>query len=157
MNALTSLYDRIVQILKGPVFESIALLGIRIALAGVFWRSYKTKVEEGTWFTPSEFLPYLFQDEYAGLPIPTDIAMPMTIYAEFFIPLLIFAGLFTRFGAAALAVMAITIQIFIYPTGVHFWGWALGIIAMASILISRGGGMFSLDRLGDRFFAGKAA
>ncbi|KEO88544.1 DoxX protein [Erythrobacter longus] len=157
MNAITSIYGRIVAVLKGPLFESIALLGIRIALAGVFWRSYKTKVAEGTWFTPSEFLPFLFQDEYAGLPIPVDIAMPMTIYAEFFFPILLFAGLFTRFGAAALAVMAITIQIFIYPTGVHFWGWALGIIAMASILISRGGGMFALDRLGDRFFGEKTA
>ncbi|MEM1052723.1 MAG: DoxX family protein [Pseudomonadota bacterium] len=157
MNAITSLYGRIVSILSGPVVESLGLLGIRIALAGVFWRSYKTKVAEGTWFTPSEFLPFLFQDEYAGLPIPTDIAMPMTIYAEFFFPLLLFAGLFTRFGAAALAVMAIVIQIFIYPTGAHFWGWALGIVAMAAILISRGGGMFALDRLTDRFFGAKAA
>ena len=155
MNAITSAYARIVQLLSGPLFESVGLLGIRVALAGVFWRSYKTKVAEGTWFTPNEFLPFLFQDEYAGLPIPTDIAMPMTIYAEFFLPLLLFAGLFTRFGAAALAVMAIVIQIFIYPTSAHFWGWALGIIAMAFILIIRGGGMFALDRLFDRFLAGK--
>lgn len=157
MNALTSLYGRIVALLSSPIIESIGLLGIRLALAGVFWRSYKTKIAEGTWFTPSEFLPYLFQDEYAGLPIPTDIAMPMTIYAEFFFPVLLFLGLFTRFGAAALAVMAIVIQIFIYPTSAHFWGWAFGIIAMAAIIISRGGGMFSLDRLTDRFFGAKAA
>lgn len=157
MNAITSLYSRIVAILSGPVVESLGLLGIRIALAGVFWRSYKTKIAEGTWFTPNEFLPFLFQDEYAGLPLSTDIAMPMTIYAEFFFPVLLFAGLFTRFGAAALAVMAIVIQIFIYPTGAHFWGWALGIIAMAFILISRGGGMFALDRLMDRFLGEKAA
>lgn len=156
MNAITSLYARIIGLLSSPVAESIGLLGIRIALAGVFWRSYKTKIAEGTWFTPSEFLPFLFQDEYAGLPIPTDIAMPMTIYAEFLFPILLFAGLFTRFGAAALAVMAVVIQIFIYPTSAHFWGWAFGIISMALILISRGGGMFSLDRLGDRFFPAKA-
>ncbi|MEP0391016.1 MAG: DoxX family membrane protein [Erythrobacter sp.] len=157
MNAITSLYGRIVEILKGSVFESLALLGIRIALAGVFWRSYKTKVAEGTWFTPNDSLPTLFQYEYTGLPIPTEIAMPMTIYAEFFLPMLLFAGLFTRFGAAALAVMALVIQFFVYPTSGHFWGWAFGIIAMAAILISRGGGMFSLDRLGDRFYGGNAA
>ena len=157
MNTLFSFYARIIGLLSGPVVESLGLLGIRIALAGVFWRSYQTKIAEGTWFTPSEFLPFLFQDEYAGLPIPTDIAMPMTIYAEFFFPILLFAGLFTRFGAAALAVMAIVIQLFIYPTSAHFWGWALGIIAMAAILVSRGGGMFALDRLGDRLFGAKAA
>ena len=157
MNAITSLYGRIVQILKSPLIESIGLLGIRVALAGVFWRSYKTKVAEGTLFTPNDTLPFLFQDLYSGLPIPLDIAMPLTIYAEFFFPILLFAGLFTRLGAAALAVMAIVIQIFIFPTSGHFWGWAFGIIAMAFILISRGGGMFSLDRLGDRFFGEKAA
>lgn len=157
MNAITSLYARIVQLLSGTVAESIGLLGIRIGLAGVFWRSYQTKVAEGTWFTPNEFLPYLFQDEYAGLPLPIDIAMPLTIYAEFLFPILLVAGIFTRFSAAALAVMAIVIQIFIYPTSAHFWGWAFGIIAMALILISRGGGLFSVDRLGDRFFGEKAA
>lgn len=157
MNALTSLYGRIVAFLQGSVFESLGLLLIRIALAGVFWRSYKTKVAEGTWFTPNDSLSTLFQYEYTGLPIPAEIAMPMTIYAEFFLPLLLFAGLFTRFGAAALAVMALVIQIFVYPTGGHFWGWALGIIAMAAILISRGGGMFALDRLADRFFGERAA
>lgn len=156
MNALTSLYGRIVGLLSSRFVESIGLLAVRIALAGVFWRSYKTKIAEGTWFTPNEFLPFLFQDEYAGLPLSTDIAMPLTIYAEFFFPMLLFAGLFTRFGAAALAVMALVIQIFIYPTSGHFWGWAFGIIAMATILISRGGGMFSLDRLFDRMFEQKA-
>ena len=157
MNAITSLYGRIVELLSGKFMESIGLLGIRIALAGVFWRSYKTKIVEGTWFQPNEVLGFLFQDEYAGLPIPTDIAMPMTIYAEFLFPLLLFVGLFTRFGAAALMVMALVIQVFIYPTSAHFWGWAFGIIAMAAILISRGGGMFSLDRLFDRAFGPKAA
>lgn len=157
MNAITSLYARIIQLLSGPIFESLGLLGIRVALAGVFWRSYKTKIAEGTWFTPNESLPFLFEELYGGLPIPTDIAMPMTIYAEFLFPVLLFTGLFTRFGAAALAVMAIVIQIFIFPTSAHFWGWAFGIIAMALILISRGGGMFSADRLFDRLFPAKAA
>lgn len=102
MNALTSLYARIVGILSGNVAESIGLLFVRIALAGVFWRSYKTKIAEGTWFTPNDTLPYIFADEYAGLPLSADIAMPLTIYAEFLFPVLLFAGLFTRFGAAAL-------------------------------------------------------
>ncbi|MFU7527529.1 DoxX family protein [Qipengyuania sp. ASV99] len=157
MNALTSLYARIVGILAGNVVESIGLLFVRIALAGVFWRSYQTKIAEGTWFTPNDTLPYIFADEYAGLPLPVDFAMPLTIYAEFLFPMLLFAGLFTRFGAAALIGMALVIQVFIYPTSGHFWGWAFGIVAMGTILVSRGGGMFALDRLIDRAAAPKAA
>ena len=43
--------------------------------------------------------------------------------------------------------MALVIQIFVFPTSDHFFGWAIAIIAMALILISRGAGLFSLDAL----------
>jgi len=157
MTPLTSLYSRIVNMLSGTFVESVGLLLVRIALAGVFWRSYQTKIAEGTWFTPNDIQYTIFANEFSGLPLPTDIAVPLTIYAEFLFPVLLFAGLFTRFSAAGLLVMALVIQIFIYPTSGHFWGWALGIIAMAAILISRGGGLFALDRLFDRAFADKSA
>ncbi|MEM6476310.1 MAG: DoxX family protein [Pseudomonadota bacterium] len=157
MNAITSLYGRIVELLSGKFFESIGLLGIRIALAGVFWRSYKTKVVEGSWLQIDETQYLIFENEFTGLPLSSSLAVPLTVYAEFLFPLLLFVGLFTRFSAAALMVMALVIQIFVFPTQVHFWGWAMGIIAMAAILVSRGGGMFSLDRLFDRAFGAKAA
>ncbi len=157
MSTITTLWQRLTGLLSSAFIESIGLLFVRVALAGVFWRSYKTKIAEGTWFQPNDTLPYIFADEYAGLPLSADIAMPLTIYAEFLFPVLLFAGLFTRFGAAALVVMALVIQFFIYPTSAHFWGWALTIIAMGSILISRGGGMFSLDALLSRLSGSKAA
>lgn len=152
-----ALWTRITEKLSGTIVESIALFAVRIALAGVFWRSYKTKIAEGTWFTPNETLPIIFENEYVGLPIPVDIAMPMTIYAEFLFPVLLFLGLFTRFSAAALMGMALVIQVFIYPTSAHFWGWAFGIIAMALILISRGSGQIGLDPILRHFVGSKAA
>lgn len=157
MNALTTLYSRIVGILSGPLFESIGLLLTRIALGGIFWRSYNTKVVEGTWFQidPTQYL--LFENEFTGLPLPSDLAVPLTTYAEFLFPLLLFAGLFTRFSAGALMVMALVIQLFVFPTSAHFFGWAITVIAMAVILISRGGGLFALDRLSDRVFPAKSA
>lgn len=152
MSALTSLYTRIVGILSGTLVESIALLLVRIALAGVFWRSYGTKVVEGTWFQidPTQYL--IFENEFTGLPLSPDLAVPLTTFAEFALPLLLFAGLLTRVGAAGLMVMALVIQIFVFPTSAHFFGWTMGVIALALILISRGGGMFALDRLFDRAF-----
>ena len=44
MNAITSLYQRLPGLLSGAFVESIALLLTRVALAGIFWRSYQTKV-----------------------------------------------------------------------------------------------------------------
>lgn len=145
MSSVMSLYDRLVGLLSGRFFEGLALLFTRIALAGVFWRSYKTKVEEGTWLQISEVQYFIFENEFAGLPLPTDIAVPMATYAEFLFPILLVFGLFTRFSALALMGMAIVIQLFVFPTTDHFFGWAVTIIALALALISRGGGIFSID------------
>ena len=143
MQRITSIYDRLTGILSGRFFESIALLLTRLALAGVFWRSYKTKVVEGTWFEIDETQYFLFEE--FGLPLSPDIMVPVTTYAEFAIPILVAVGVFTRGSAAALLMMAVVIQVLVFPTSAHFFGWAIGIIALAAILISRGAGVFSFD------------
>ena len=145
MGKLAELYDRVVGMLSGALFESLALLFTRVALAGIFWRSYKTKVVEGTWLEINEVQYFLFENEFSGLPLPTELAVPMATYAEFLFPILLVAGLATRFSAAALMIMALVIQVFVFPTADHFFGWAVMVIAMALILIGRGAGAISLD------------
>ena len=147
MSALKDSWNRLTGMLSGSFIESVVLLMTRIGLGMIFWNSYKTKVAEGTLFQPNDTIDFLFREEYAGLPIPTDIAIPMTIYAEFLLPLLIFAGLFTRFGALALMGMALVIQVFIYPTLQHFLGWDMMVLALGAVLVTRGPGMFSLDAI----------
>ncbi len=147
MSGVIALYKRITDILAGNVIESIALLLARVALAGIFWRSYQTKVEEGTWLTISEVQYFIFENEFAGLPLSPEIAVPMATYAEFLFPILLVIGLASRFSAAALMIMALVIQIFVFPTMDHFLGWAITVIALAAFIISRGAGMFSLDAL----------
>ena len=147
MSSVISLYDRLVSFASNRWIEGLALLFTRIALAGIFWRSYKTKVEEGTWLQISDVQYFLFENEFSGLPIPTDIAVPMATYAEFLFPILLVIGLATRFSAAALMVMALVIQFFVFPTMDHFLGWAIMPLAMGAILIVRGAGVFSLDAL----------
>jgi len=156
MNAISSLYGRITGILSGTIFESIALLLTRIALAGIFWRSYETKVEEGTWLTINEVQYFIFENEFAGLPLPSNIAVPMATYAEFLFPILLVVGLVSRFSAAALMAMALVIQVFVFPTSDHFFGWAITVIAMAAFIMSRGPGIFSLDALVTRALGVKA-
>ena len=46
MNRIVAFYDRGVAIAASRIPESIALFLLRLALAGVFWRSGQTKVIE---------------------------------------------------------------------------------------------------------------
>ncbi|MEM6267085.1 MAG: DoxX family protein [Pseudomonadota bacterium] len=156
MSIITSMYRSLIGFLSGTFMESVGLLLARIALALIFWRSYKTKVVDGTWLQIDEVQYFLFENEFAGLPIATNLAVPMATYAEFAFPLLLFVGLFTRFSALALMIMTLVIQFFVFPTADHFWGWAITPIALALVLISRGGGLFGLDRVFDRVLEPKA-
>jgi len=157
MSGMISLWNRVTGFLSGTVIESIALFLTRIALAGIFWRSYQTKVEEGTWFKIDEIQYFLFENEFAGLPLPSDFAVPLTTYAEFLFPVLLVLGLFSRFSAAALAVMALVIQIFVFPTMDHFFGWVITVLALAGIIISRGPGAIGIDKVLSHFTGLKAA
>ena len=145
--SITTHYHRLTHALSGKVGEGSALLLTRLALAGVFWRSGRTKVTEGTALEIDEIQYYLFEE--FGLPLPSDIALPLTTYAEHLFPALIAVGLATRFSALALLAMTLVIQFLVFPEA--WWAthslWA----AMALVLITRGAGMFSLDALIDRF------
>ena len=151
MQRLLSIHDRLARVAAGPIFEGLALLVTRFALAGIFWRSGRTKVEEGTWLQLSDVQTFLFENEFSGVPIPADIAAPMALYAETLFPILLVLGLATRFSALSLLIMTLVIQIFVFPEA---W-WTVHILwaAMAAILISRGGGLFSLDALVGRLRA----
>ncbi|MEL7518100.1 MAG: DoxX family protein [Pseudomonadota bacterium] len=157
MNTITALYHRLTGLLSGTFVESLALLFTRVALAGIFWRSYQTKVEEGTWLTISDVQYFIFENEFAGLPLDPQIAVPMATYAEFLFPILLVIGLASRFSALALMIMGLVIQLFVFPTADHFFGWAITVIALAAFVISRGPGLFSLDAIIARFTGPKAA
>lgn len=144
------LYHRFINALSGANAEGLALLLVRVALAGVFWRSGRTKVEPGSWLDISETTYFLFAEDYAGVPLPPDFAAVLATWSEHLFPILLVLGLGTRFSALALLGMTMVIQIFVFPEA--WWPthslWA----ALALILIVRGGGRFALDAvIGHRF------
>ncbi len=148
MDRIVAFYDRGVALAAGRIPEAIALLLLRVALAGVFWRSGQTKLLAGGFLQidPSQY--DLFASEFSGLPLDPAIAVPMTVFAEHVFPVLLLLGIATRFSAGALLVMTLVIQFFVFPNAwwpVHSL-WA----AMAAILIVRGGGLFSLDAVAAR-------
>ena len=145
MQNVLTLYDRLTAWASSRLPEGLALLLTRVALAGIFWRSGRTKVEEGTALTISDQAYFLFEYEYTGLPLPVDLAVPLATYAEHVFPILLVLGLFTRFAAVSLLIMTLVIQFFVYPEA--WWATHILWVAMAAILISRGGGLLSLDTL----------
>lgn len=125
----------------GLVPRDLVALAARVFVAWVFWLSGQTKVDgfaiaNSTWF--------LFEHEYALPLIPFTWAAVMATLAEHLFSVLLVAGLFTRFAAAALLVMTAVIQIFVYPQAWVTHGlWAASFLAV----MAYGPGRISLDRL----------
>jgi putative oxidoreductase len=143
VNRIASTYDRLTEFLSGRWIESAALLLARLALAGVFWRSGRTKVVEGSWLEISDATRFLFETEYSGVPLSSDVAAPMAAYAEHIFPILLVLGLLTRLSALALLIMTLVIQIFVFPEA--WWTVHILWVALAAMLISRGAGVLSVD------------
>ncbi len=146
MKKILDLYNKAVAMISGRIPEAIALLLARLGLAGIFWRSARTKVEEGSWLQMRELTVDLFRDEY-GMPFP-EITGLIATYAEHILPIMIVLGLFTRIGATGLFIMTMVIQLFVYPDA--WWQTHIVWAALALILMVRGGGLFTIDTLLNR-------
>lgn len=147
LQTLTRPYDRFVALISGRLVESLMLLFVRVTLAGVFWRSGRTKVEEGSWLSVSETTIYQFaEDPFNKVPLlPSELAAHLTTYSEHALPILLVLGLFTRLSALALLGMTVVIQIFVFPDA--WWPVHSLWVALAMVLIVRGGGGLSVDAL----------
>lgn len=123
----------------------------RFGMAGVFWRSGRTKVEG--WSVTDQTI-FLFREEYRVPILPADIAAYMAAGAEHLLPVLLVLGLATRIGALGLLGMTLVIQIFVYP---NLWPdhatWAAALL----LIVIRGGGPFSVDYMVHRAIGNGAA
>ena len=83
------------------------------------------------------------EDGEFALPfLPAEPAAYLATAGELILPVLLILGLFTRFSAAGLLVMAAVIQFFVYPEQLHvFW------MIVCALLVGYGGGKLSLDNL----------
>lgn len=118
------------------------LLFVRIAIAQIFWSSGRSKMDG--WFVMRPEVVDLFRDEYALPLIPPEIAAPMAAMAEHLLPILLVAGLFTRFAALGLVAMTLVIQFLVYPDA--WWPAHSLWLALLMTLVWQGGGAWSLDR-----------
>lgn len=121
--------------------HSLLALINRVAVAGIFWLSARTKVDG--WFTVSDSAYMLFREEYKLPLLPPELAAQMATVAEHVFPILLVLGLFTRLSALALLGMTLVIQVFVYPDA---WPTHLSWAGLMLYLVGRGAGIVSLDR-----------
>ena len=137
---------------------SLPQLATRLALAFPFYFSGLTKWDGFLQISPST--GFLFANEYVlrwfnednpiALPAPETLGW-LAAAAEIVLPMLLIAGLATRFAALGLLGMTVVIQ-FVYPGAwVLHSSWA----AMALVLVVWGGGKLSVDHLLGRMFGGR--
>lgn len=138
MNTLATTTSRLTRTLP----DAALLLIARVAVAAVFFQSGRTKVEGLLSIKQSTY--DLFVAEYALPVIPPEWAARFATGAEHLFPVLLVAGLFTRWSALALLGMTAVIEIFVYPLA---WPTHLTWAALLLPLIVHGGGRWSLDRL----------
>ena len=111
---------------------------LRLGVAWIFWSSAQVKLIN--WQRTIE----LFAEEYRVPLLPPEIAAAMALSIEIACPILLVLGLFTRLAVLVLLGMTAVIQIFVYPEA---WPTHLQWAAMMLVLLCRGAGALSIDRV----------
>ncbi len=134
----------LLNIFRRTPIELISLLA-RLGIGATFLRSGLLKLDG--WANGNTLA--LFQYEYQLPIIPPEIAAPLAMSMELSLPILLFAGLATRFAALGLLGMTLVIEVFVYPGAFDTHAvWAASLLC----LIKFGVGRVSLDH----FIAGRS-
>jgi len=146
-NSALAAVRRLISFLDSVPYSVLAV-PLRLAVATVFWNSGMTKLAD--WSAALA----LFSDEYKVPLLPPEVAAYLAVSIELATPVLLVLGLFTRGAALVLLGMTIFIEVFVYPLA---WPTHIQWAAMLLVLLCRGPGALSLDRLLWRRFGGAAA
>jgi putative oxidoreductase len=146
-NSTLAVVRRLIAFLDSVPYGVLAV-PLRLAVATVFWNSGMTKLAD--WSAALA----LFSDEYKVPLLPPEVAASLAVSIELATPVLLVVGLFTRGAALVLLGMTIFIEVFVYPLA---WPTHIQWAAMLLVLLCRGPGALSLDRLLWRRFGGAAA
>jgi putative oxidoreductase len=133
---------RLIAALESVSYDTLIATPARLFIATTFFLSGRTKVEGLLTLKPSAY--YLFATEYALPVVPPALAAHLAAYAEHVFPVLLVLGLAARLSAAALLVMTLVIQIFVYPGA---WATHLLWASAMAFIIFRGPGALSIDHL----------
>lgn len=143
--------DDLIEPLRGlanKIGSPLLDLGIRLFAANIFfpsgWQKFKNFLNDD-W----DSTVYLFQEAHVVPFLPPEIAAIAGTTTEFFLPILLAVGLFSRFSAAGLLFTTVLIQFFVmdgYGDSLSNPDHYLWMLLLAVPLI-KGPGLLSLDTL----------
>ena len=145
-SAIASFAFRVLRIADRIPLSLVQLIS-RLAAAHVFWNSAHSKL--ASWQVTQQ----LFEMEYHVPLLPPEIAAPMATATELCGSILLFFGLFARFGALALLGVVAIIQLFVFPGN---WGEHLTWASLLLLILLRGAGAISIDHFIRRYFEPRA-
>jgi len=134
----------------------LALLAGRIHIGNIFWKSGMTKwnkegfgmLDSATQLFEWEYIPNWEKNakDFHGFDLSWTVPAPetaaqMATYAELGFPILLILGLGGRIGAFGLFMMALTIELLVYPGTTEHYHW----MALLAILFTVGPGKISID------------
>lgn len=153
---------------KADLAEPAALLLARLAVARVFFLSGLTKWNGFLAFNPDKYDLFLYEffcpeetrpgalilcsDQAEGTYAPATEWMVERFanvagIMEILLPVLLVFGLTSRLAAAGLLVMTLVIERLVFPDASSWWGSHVWWAAILLLLVARGPGAWSLDRL----------
>lgn len=153
ITTLCPIYSKLIKT-SDKVLSPLLDLGIRLFMANIFFTSGKLRLNDylnGQWSNQVT----AFTDYHPIPGIPGDIAAVAGTGGELILSILLAFGLFTRFGAAGLLVMTISIQ-FLVPAEYEIanpdhYMWML----LLAVPMLKGGGILSADFVLCKFFCKK--
>ena len=144
------------------ILAPLALLATRAYIGNVFWKSGKSKFDDG-----HERTTELFEYEYIPnwetnatknilgmditFPVPSpEFGATMATYTELLMPIFLVIGLAGRSAAFILFGMALSIELFVYPGHTEHPYWLL----LLGLLVAIGPGKISIDHFIRKKFIG---
>ena len=149
--------------------EPLVLLSARLLIAKVFLSSGLSKWQGFLQFDSNKYDLFLYEFfcpetirpgalilcnvdtmEYASGSFGQHLAELLAFSAgilEVVLPILLVIGLLSRISSLGLLTMTLFIQLAVYPDWAHFWNPAAWWLIVLMILVVRGPGSLSLDRL----------
>lgn len=131
---MIGLYEKL-SAMSAQILSPLVNLAARIYVGMDFFRSGLAKIGD------FEETIELFEEDWIVPLFPPNVSAYLATAGELILPVMLFLGLFTRVGAIGLFVMALVIEIFVFPNTVQHYYWMI----ILGFLVAQGGHKWSLD------------
>ncbi len=136
---IINLYNTLSDLCRGLITPVVNLVA-RIYIGMEFFRSGLLKLDDWLYGDFEETIE-MFSEDWVVPFLPTELSAYLATLGELVLPIMLIVGIFTRVGAIGLFLMALTIEVFVYPGTQQHYYWML----ILGYLAAQGGQLLSAD------------